>query len=112
MRMLRVGRWITGIALLLLVGVYIRAPVLGICGMCLVPFIHFSVYLFPTLHPMPIMMKPSPPSMPGSMVVTSLFSVGVFTLLYVGFVVQRYALSYFGEQLELVGEEGRGKGEG
>src|SRR6266498_1103544 len=142
MRMLRVGRWITGIALLLLVGVYIRALVftpverlqglaqkiyylhvpaaiwtetaivLGICGMCLVPFIHFSVYLFPTLHPMPIMMKPSPPSMPGSMVVTSLFSVGVFTLLYVGFVVQRYALSYFGEQLELVGEEGRGKGEG
>ena len=88
------------------------AAVLGICGMCLVPFIHFSVYLFPTLHPMPIMMKPSPPSMPGSMVVTSLFSVGVFTLLYVGFVVQRYALSYLGEQLEASGEGGSGKGDG
>jgi hypothetical protein len=47
--------------------------VLGICGRCLVPFIHFSVYLFPTLHPMPIILKPSPPSMPGSMVATALF---------------------------------------
>lgn len=82
------------------------AAVLGICGMCLVPFIHFSVYLFPTLHPMPIILKPSPPSMPGSMVATALFSVGVFTLLYVGFVVQRYALSYLREQLEAVGEVG------
>jgi heme exporter protein C len=82
------------------------AAVLGICGMGLVPFIHFSVYLFRTLHPMPIILKPSSPSMPGSMVATALFSVGVFTLLYVGFVVQRYALSYLREQLEAAGEVG------
>ena len=80
------------------------AAVLGICGMCLVPFIHFSVYLFRTLHPMPIVMKPSAPSLPGSMLITWLFSLGVFTLLYVGFVVQRYAISYFREQLEASGE--------
>src|SRR5207237_9725369 len=42
------------------------AAVLGICGMCLVPFIHLSVYLFPTLHPQPILLKPSPPALPGS----------------------------------------------
>src|SRR5436190_7473663 len=42
------------------------AAVLGICGMCLVPFIHLSVYLFPTLHPKPIVLKPSAPSLPVS----------------------------------------------
>src|SRR5467141_423610 len=69
------------------------AAVLGICGMCEVPFIHFSVYMFPTLHPMPIVLKPSAPSLPGSMLLTLLVSFGVFTLLYVGFVMQRYALA-------------------
>src|SRR2546430_12505567 len=35
---------------------------LGICGMFLGPFIHFSVYYFRTLHPLPIILKPSSPS--------------------------------------------------
>ncbi len=69
------------------------AAVLGICGMVLVPFIHLSVYLFRTLHPQPIVLKPSAPSLPASMLVTWLCSLGVFTLLYVGFVTQRYALA-------------------
>src|SRR5216110_580579 len=69
------------------------AAVLGICGMCLVPFIHLSVYLFRTLHPQPIILKPGPPSLPDSMLVTWLFSLLAFTLLYVGFVTQRYAVS-------------------
>src|SRR6266545_2089072 len=69
------------------------AAVLGICGMCLVPFIHLSVFLFRTLHPQPIILKPSAPSLPSSMLATWLFSLVAFTLLYVGFVTQRYALS-------------------
>src|ERR1044072_3266693 len=69
------------------------AAVLGICGMCLVPFIHLSVFLFRTLHPQPIILKPSAPSLPNSMLATWLFSLAAFTLLYVGFVTQRYALS-------------------
>jgi heme exporter protein C len=68
------------------------AAVVGICGLVLLPFIHLSVYLFRTLHPMPIVLKPSKPSLPGSMLVTLLLSFGVFTLLYVGFVMQRYAI--------------------
>ena len=76
------------------------AAVLGICGMGLVPFVHLSVYMFRTLHPMPIVLKPSAPSLPPSMLSTFLLSLIVFTLLYVGFVVQRYALSYLREQLE------------
>jgi heme exporter protein C len=68
------------------------AAVVGICGLILLPFIHLSVYLFRTLHPMPIVLKPSAPSLPPEMLVTLLLSFGVFTLLYVGFVIQRYAL--------------------
>jgi heme exporter protein C len=68
------------------------AAVVGICGLVLLPFIHLSVYLFRTLHPMPIVLKPSAPSAPPAMVITLLSSFAVFTLLYVGFVVQRYAI--------------------
>lgn len=68
------------------------AAVVGICGLILLPFIHLSVYLFRTLHPQPIVLKPSAPSLPPQMLVTLLLSFGVFTLLYVGFVMQCYAL--------------------
>src|SRR5436309_4082366 len=34
------------------------AAVLGICAVVLVGFIHMSVYLFPTLHPQPIVLRP------------------------------------------------------
>src|SRR5712671_7312846 len=46
------------------------AAVLGISGMCLVPFVHLSVYMFRTLHPQPIVLKPSAPSLPGEMLAT------------------------------------------
>ena len=68
------------------------SAVLGIFGMVLVPFIHLSVYLFRTLHPQPIVLKPSAPSLPDSMLLTLLLSFLAFTMLYVGFVTQRYAL--------------------
>jgi heme exporter protein C len=68
------------------------AAVVGICGLVLLPFIHLSVYLFRTLHPQPIVLKPSAPSAPPAMVITLLSSFAVFTLLYVGFVMQRYAI--------------------
>jgi len=73
------------------------SAVLGICGLVLLPFIHLSVYLFRTLHPQPIVLKPSAPSLPGSMLVTLLVSFAVFTLLYVGFVTQRYAVGLLRE---------------
>jgi heme exporter protein C len=69
------------------------SAVLGICGLVLLPFIHLSVYLFRTLHPMPIVLKPSAPSLPGTMLVTLLVSFFVFTVLYIGFVTQRYAIA-------------------
>jgi heme exporter protein C len=76
------------------------SAVLGICGLVLLPFIHLSVYLFRTLHPQPIVLKPSAPSLPGEMLVTLLMSFLVFVILYVGFVTQRYALSLLREQAD------------
>jgi heme exporter protein C len=68
------------------------SAVVGILGMLLVPFIHLSVYLFRTLHPQPIVLKPSAPSLPPEMLRTLLASTAVFTLLYVGLVTLRYGL--------------------
>jgi heme exporter protein C len=66
------------------------SAVLGILGSLLIPFIHLSVYLFRTLHPMPILMKPSAPSLPGEMLTTLLLAFGSFTLLYVALLRARY----------------------
>ncbi|MFQ6047509.1 MAG: cytochrome c biogenesis protein CcsA [Gemmatimonadales bacterium] len=68
------------------------SAVLGILAIALVPFIHLTVYWFRTLHPEPVVAKPGAPSMPGVMLVTLLVSLAVFTTLYVGFTMQRYAL--------------------
>jgi len=66
------------------------SAVLGILGALLIPFIHLSVYLFATLHPLPIVAKASAPSLPGEMLLTLLLSLFSFTLLYFAFVSSRY----------------------
>lgn len=69
------------------------SAVLGILGALLVPFIHLSVYFFRTLHPMPVLLKPSAPSMPSQMLTTLLCSIGAFTLLFVWLLRERYRLA-------------------
>jgi heme exporter protein C len=76
------------------------SAVVGILGMLLVPFIHLSVYLFRTLHPQPIVLKPSAPSLPPEMLRTLLISMAVFTLLYIGLVTTRYGLALAEEARE------------
>ncbi len=76
------------------------SAVVGILGLLLVPFIHLSVYLFRTLHPQPIVLKPSAPSLPPDMLRTLLISFAVFTVMYVGFVMARYGLSLADEARE------------
>ena len=68
------------------------SAVVGILGMVLVPFVHLTVYLFPTVHPQPIVLKPSTPSLPWEMLRTLLLSLGAFTVLLLGFLVTRYGL--------------------
>jgi heme exporter protein C len=67
------------------------SAVLGILGALLVPFIHVSVYLFRTLHPMPVVLRPGKPQLPGSMLVTILSSFTVFTIFYFALLARRYA---------------------
>ena len=78
------------------------SAVIGILGLLLVPFIHLSVYLFRTLHPQPVVLKPSRPSLPPEMLRTLLISGAVFLVLYVGLVTIRYGLAL----AEEVGERG------
>lgn len=74
-----------------------HSSVIGIMGLVLVPFIHLTVYMFRTLHPTPVILKPSEPSMDSPMLATFLLSLAVYALLYIGLVVQRYALSVLRE---------------
>jgi heme exporter protein C len=85
------------------------SAVLGILGALLIPFIHMSVYLFRTLHPMPIVLKPERPSLPPEMLRTLLFSFGAFFLVYVALLRARYGLAVERAQLDEL--EGRASGE-
>ena len=68
------------------------SAVVGILGLVLVPFVHLTVYLFRTVHPQPIVLKPSEPSLPWEMLRTLLASLTAFTVLLVGFITARYGL--------------------
>jgi heme exporter protein C len=81
------------------------SAVLGILGLVLVPFVHITVYLFRTLHPQPIVLKPSAPSLPWVMLRTLLLSVGVYTVLLIGFITTRYGIV---TQASLRGEDDAG----
>jgi heme exporter protein C len=80
------------------------SAVLGILGALLIPFIHLSVYLFRTLHPMPIIFKPSRPSLPNDMLETFLLALGSFTLLFIALLRARYRLAT--DEAALEAEEG------
>ena len=67
------------------------SAVLGILGALLVPFIHVSVYLFRTLPPMPVVLRPGRPELPGSMLITLLSAFTVFTLFFIALLARRYA---------------------
>jgi heme exporter protein C len=79
------------------------SAVLGVLGALLIPFIHLSVYLFRTLHPQPIVMKPSAPSLPGEMLTTLLLSFASFTLLFAALLRSRYRLASERDALEMEG---------
>ncbi|MFI5336525.1 MAG: cytochrome c biogenesis protein CcsA [Opitutales bacterium] len=66
--------------------------VIGVMGTILVPFIHLTVYLFNSQHPMPVLMAPQKSPLPFILLRPLLFSFGAFTLLYIGFVTTRYGV--------------------
>jgi heme exporter protein C len=78
------------------------SAVLGILAALLVPFIHLSVYMFRTLHPAPVVLKPSRPSMPTEMFHTWLIALAAFTLLFVALLRARYRYAAERDALALV----------
>jgi heme exporter protein C len=77
------------------------SAVLGILAALLVPFIHLSVYLFRTLHPMPIVLKPGAPSLSPEMLRTLLLAIASFTLLFAALLRMRYRLAVERDAVEL-----------
>ena len=66
------------------------SAVLGILAVLLIPFIHLSVYLFNTLHPRPIILKPDKPSLPNDMLVTFLGFFVACAMLCIALIRARY----------------------
>jgi len=68
------------------------SAVISIMGVVLVPFIHLSVYLWRGLHPQPIVLKPSKPSLPPEMLRTLLIGFAVFFVMWLGMITLRYGI--------------------
>lgn len=69
------------------------AAVIGIAGFVTVPLVHFSVEWWRGLHPARTVVNPEGrPQLPTEMLVTLLFMVAVFTLLYTLFLALRVRL--------------------
>lgn len=68
------------------------AAVVGVMALVLVPFNHLTVYLFASQHPQPVVGKPGKPDLPWEMLRTFITGFGVFTVLYLGLVMQRYGV--------------------
>jgi heme exporter protein C len=73
------------------------SAVLAILAVLLIPFIHLSVYLFRTLHPMPIVLKPERPSLPDEMLMTWVLGVVAFLFFCVTLMRARYRLALLRE---------------
>jgi heme exporter protein C len=69
------------------------SAVLGILAALNIPFIHMSVYMFRTMHPMPILLKPSAPSLPSEMLITLLMAIAAFSLFCVALIRARYRIA-------------------
>ncbi len=76
------------------------SAVLAVLAALLIPFIHLSVYLFRTLHPMPIVLKPERPSLPNDMLTTWVLAVVAFLFFCAMLIRSRYRLSLLRESSE------------
>jgi heme exporter protein C len=69
------------------------SAVLAVLAAVLIPFIHLSVYLFRTAHPMPIVLKPERPSLPGEMLTTFILANAAFLFFCATLIRARYRLA-------------------
>jgi heme exporter protein C len=86
------------------------SAVLGLMQALLIPFIHLSVYMVKAMHPMPILLKPSTPSLPGEMLATLLFSIASFAVLSVALIRARYRCAILVETADALSLEDQANG--
>jgi heme exporter protein C len=78
------------------------AAVVAIVGALDIPFIHFSVLWFRSLHPQPVVVRPEDgPALPGDMLTTLLTSLAAFTVLFLGLFMLRYALEGIRQHVDM-----------
>jgi heme exporter protein C len=82
------------------------AAVLGIVGALDIPIIFFSVRWWRTLHPEPMVLRPSGPALEPKMSQALLVSVVAFTLLYIYLLIQRVRLERARDEVEALKERG------
>jgi heme exporter protein C len=66
------------------------SAVIGALAGLLVPFIHLTVYMFNTLHPMPVVLKPSAPSLSPEMLTSFQTALAAFALFFFAIARVRY----------------------
>lgn len=76
------------------------SAILGVIGAVDVPIIHQSVTWWRTLHPEPIVLRSSGPSLPDSMLATLLVCFLGFTLLYAYLMVVKYRVELVRDTLD------------
>ena len=82
------------------------SAVLAVLGALLIPFIHLSVYFsMAHMHPDPVVLKPSVPSLPREMLITFLSGIGAFLLLCLALIQSRYRLGELKDEMAAVEAE-------
>jgi heme exporter protein C len=76
------------------------SAILALLAVPLIGFIHLSVSLFRTLHPKPIILKPSAPSLSPEMAETLVFASVAMLLLFIALLRARYRLALARAHLE------------
>lgn len=80
------------------------AAVIGIVGFVDVPIVHFSVTWWRTLHPARTVINPEgSPQLPAEMLITLIFMVAVFTVLYAVLMTMRVRLAGLESRLAELG---------
>lgn len=83
------------------------SAVLAVLGALLIPFVHLSVYFSAArLHPMPIVLQPEEPKLPGEMLTTFLTSMAAFGVLCIALIRARYRLGVMRDTFAAAEAEG------
>ncbi|MEP6832714.1 MAG: cytochrome c biogenesis protein CcsA [Gemmatimonas sp.] len=83
------------------------SAIIGIMAGCLVPFIHLTVYMFTTLHPMPIVLTPNftRANLSPEMLRSFLYSLAAFLTLYLAMARNRYRWATERDRLQLLEDQ-------